>query len=111
MTEPAKHWQVDAVAQALQLQWLMCGLLAISACHLVSLSGDETLRESHRVQSNTFSRVFFIGLAETDDALGNIAADDLTLAAQMSCILRCVDWKTETLPSALPACPDRCLSG
>ncbi|KAB5517541.1 hypothetical protein GE09DRAFT_1066425 [Coniochaeta sp. 2T2.1] len=101
MAEPAKHWQVDAVAQALRLDWLMCGLLAISACHLVSLSEDEPIKISHHVQSETLSQSFFIGLAKKDEAPGTTAVEDVALAAQMSCIIRCFGW-TPNQPSSDP---------
>ncbi|KAB5523163.1 hypothetical protein GE09DRAFT_493093 [Coniochaeta sp. 2T2.1] len=92
MAEPGKRWQSDAAAQALRLDWLMCGLLSISACHLVSLSAEEPIKDSHQVHYETFSRSFFIGLANIDAAPGTTALEDVALAAQMSCIIRCLDW-------------------
>ena len=42
-----QYWQTHIVLQALQRPWLMCGLLAISAHHLVSLADDTTTKRIH----------------------------------------------------------------
>ncbi|KAL3417063.1 hypothetical protein PVAG01_11486 [Phlyctema vagabunda] len=53
----AQYWQTDVVLQALQTRWLMCGLMAISACHMAALANDTmTKRLHHERSANFFSR-------------------------------------------------------
>ena len=48
------YWQTDVVLQALRRRWLMCGLLAISACHLVALADDPAIERVNRERSVQF---------------------------------------------------------
>ncbi|KAH7139697.1 hypothetical protein B0J13DRAFT_596741 [Dactylonectria estremocensis] len=83
--DPAKHWQTNAVAQALDLHWLMCGLLAISASHLASLSNTATAKRAHQQRSSQFFGEFHTGwnLAKSDS--GTAAKT----GAQIVCVRRC----------------------
>ncbi|KAL2831400.1 hypothetical protein BDW59DRAFT_140138 [Aspergillus cavernicola] len=88
-----QNWQTDVVLHALQRQWLMCGLLAISACHLAVLVEDASIRQAHRERSAQFFSAFSAeweamkvskGMSEDKDAM--------RAGAQIACILRCVHW-------------------
>ena len=95
---PATHyWQTDAVLQALRRRWLMCGLLAISACHLAVLADDITIERVHRERSAQFLSEFSAGWEETTKRdLGVEAAgveeEGKKAGGQIRCILRCAHW-------------------
>lgn len=42
-----RHWQEAVISEALQYSWLMQGLLAISACHMVVLTTDPEAKARH----------------------------------------------------------------
>ncbi|KAH7120613.1 hypothetical protein EDB81DRAFT_814474 [Dactylonectria macrodidyma] len=90
LTLPSHHldWQTDAVAQALNLRWLMCGLLAISTSHLAVLSNTETDRRAHQQQSAQFFGEFYAGwdLAKSD------SGSAVKIGAQIVCVRRCCYW-------------------
>jgi hypothetical protein len=94
--ESAKHWQVDVVAQALQLRWLMCGVLAISSSHLAALSDDETAKRVHQDRSTQLLQEFSAGWGETSQDSDAVAIEDAKVAAQMICIQRCFSWTPES---------------
>ena len=94
--EPAKHWQMDVVAQALRLRWLMCGLLAISASHLSALSDDETTKRVHRKRSARFLQDFSAGWEEVKRGFGVAEVGEAKAGAQMICIQRCCHWTSES---------------
>ncbi|KAL4782800.1 hypothetical protein BJX76DRAFT_368896 [Aspergillus varians] len=56
--QSAAYWQEDIVRLALQHQWLMCGLLAISACHMAILADEDVTKQSHRKRAEEFSLGF-----------------------------------------------------
>ena len=91
------YWQTDVVLQALRRRWLMCGLLAISACHLAALADNATIELVHRERLGQFFSEFFDGWEETARCdLGMVAAEakEETKKAgkQMWCILDCAQW-------------------
>ncbi|RDW56769.1 hypothetical protein BP6252_13953 [Coleophoma cylindrospora] len=89
------YWQVHVVQQALQLQWLMCGLLAISAGHLAALADDTSIRQVHCGRFVQFLRTFSMGWEETErglDAVSTVAKEAKKAGGQIICILRCVYW-------------------
>lgn len=94
--EHVKHWQVDVVAQALRLRWLMGGLLAISASHLAVLSDDETIKRMHRKRSARFLQEFSAGWGESKCDSSVAEVDDAKAGAQMTCIQRCHQWTSES---------------
>jgi hypothetical protein len=53
-----RYWQADFVQLALQRQWLMYGLLAMSACHLAILADDPQAKALHRKRSVQFFSEF-----------------------------------------------------
>ncbi|KAK3360528.1 hypothetical protein B0T25DRAFT_535823 [Lasiosphaeria hispida] len=101
------HWQADVVAKALQLPWLMCGLLAISASHLAVLSDNETTKQAHSKQSARFQQEFLTpwSALKADPRVADI--DGAKEGAQMVCIQQCYQWTSES-PSAefLPFSPN-----
>ncbi|RDW58518.1 hypothetical protein BP5796_12448 [Coleophoma crateriformis] len=89
------YWQVNVVHQALQRQWLMCGLLAISAGHLAALADETTIKQVHCVRFAQFLRTFSIGLEETErglDAVSTVAKEAKKAGGQIMCVLRCAYW-------------------
>lgn len=86
---PARYWQTLVVFQALQKQWLMCGLLAISACHLASLADDETTAQAHFEKSKPFFSKFCAGWEGIPDHHSAAEEDTKKAASQIRRILRC----------------------
>ncbi|KAK0716289.1 hypothetical protein B0H67DRAFT_487987 [Lasiosphaeris hirsuta] len=86
------YWQADVVAKALELPWLMCGLLAVSASHLVALSDNEATKQTHEGRSARFRQEFLATWAalNTDPQVTDI--DGAKEAAQISCIQQCYQW-------------------
>lgn len=83
-----KHWQMDVVAHALRLSWLMSGLLAISTSHLAALSTDETTILQHGKQSAHYFRDFASGWEKMKQDAGVRVLEEAPIAAQMFCTLR-----------------------
>ena len=86
------YWQTDVVLLALRRRWLMCGLLAISACHLAVLADDTTIEEVHRERSAQFFSSFSSEWEEaTMRDLGVMVAgveeEEKKVGAQMRCLL------------------------
>jgi hypothetical protein len=96
--ETGKYWQVDVVAQALRLRWLMYGLLSISASHMAALSDDEMSKQLHRERSARFLEEFSIGWAEIKDGSGVAETEEARVGAQMICVQRCCHWTLELTP-------------
>ena len=98
---PAKHWQVDVVAHALEAHWLMCGLLAISASHLAALSDQDetTAKRAHLERAARFLQGFSAGWGEVKRGSQAAAAPSkeasMRTGAQMACIHRCCRWMSE----------------
>ncbi|KAI4192858.1 MAG: hypothetical protein LQ346_004124 [Caloplaca aetnensis] len=96
LQQSSKHyWQTDVVSRALRRRWLMCGLLAISAHHLVVLAHDTMTKQTHRERGLQFSSEFFTGIAAMtgcDIRLEMAGLEDETRKAgeQIKCFLRCV---------------------
>lgn len=58
---PKSYWQTYIVIQALEHQWLTCGLLAISAGHSAVLSVEAPIKETHRRRCAQFLAEFSAG--------------------------------------------------
>jgi hypothetical protein len=89
--EPRQYWQA-VVENSLQLHWLMCGLLAISANHLASLSDDEPTKQTHLERSMSFFKEFSVGWADFRSDLNQSDPEKATIGAQIICIQRCCHW-------------------
>ena len=50
-----QYWQAHAVSYALRQHWLMCGLLALSACHLAALTSDTMIERTQRTRGAILS--------------------------------------------------------
>jgi hypothetical protein len=86
------YWQRDIVTQALTRRWLMCGLLAIAACHLALLTEDTTL--AHRQRLEYLSSVFFKErdeIASPSMSLELLEPEEATKKAgdRIACVLSC----------------------
>jgi hypothetical protein len=97
-SDPAKHWQIDMVVQALPLRWLMHGLLAISASHLAMLSNDNTTKQVHLERSSRFLQTFRAGWAEVKHDAVEARAGMVKAGAKIFCILQCCYWTFHPLP-------------
>ena len=85
---PATHyWQTDMVLEALQRRWLMCGLLAVSAYHLVALEYDKTVVQIHRERAAQFLSEFSIAWEQM--VATGIDQETKKAGELMRCILRC----------------------
>lgn len=90
----AQYWQTDVILEALRRRWLMCGLLAISACHLSTLTAEVAVQQVHRERSIQFFVEFFSGWEETtkhdsDTVTAGIEEDIRKAGAQIRSILCC----------------------
>jgi hypothetical protein len=94
---PVKYWQTDVVSHALNLRWLMLGLLSISASHLAVLSEDWQVKHLHLERSVQFCQGFLAGWNEMKNAChGTDAADVMEMGARMTCIQRLCIWTSES---------------
>lgn len=89
-----RYWQTDVVHLALQRRWLMCGLLATAACHLVTLAVDTKTSQIHCDRSAQFFSKFSAGQDEASRCEPDVKlAEGANKAGRrMMCILRCVTW-------------------
>lgn len=88
----AHYWQIDVVPKALQQRWLMCGILAISACHTAMVVDDEMIRQVHHERAMQFSSEFFAvwdAMRQTDSDFGAAEIGDTvkSLGRRVMCIL------------------------
>ena len=95
--QSGKHyWQMHVVSQALQRHWLMCGLLAISAQHLATLTNDIMTKRIHIERGAQFTHEFTTSLEQmTAHDLGQGAAEieeAKKTGEQIRCLLRCASW-------------------
>ncbi|KAI4160161.1 MAG: hypothetical protein LQ342_005950 [Letrouitia transgressa] len=96
--QSAKHyWQTHVLLRALQQRWLMCGLLAISAYHLVALADDTTSKQIHRERGVHFYSEFSAGLGQTtgsvlDLEVANIVEETKQCCEQIRRLLYCAQW-------------------
>ena len=106
--EPAEYWQTNVVAQALQLRWLMYGLLTISASHLAALSNEETTKRLHQERSTRFFEEFSTGWGKIKHCRSVAEVKAAKMGAQMVCIHRCCQWMSESaeLGQGMFASPD-----
>lgn len=100
---PTHYWHTDVVLQALQLRWLMCGLLAISAYHLAVLADDTTMERAHRERAAQFFTDFSIGFEEMKkremDWMYDEDEEKVRKAGdQIASILQCANWAFGILP-------------
>ncbi|KAL4773569.1 hypothetical protein BDW60DRAFT_26978 [Aspergillus nidulans var. acristatus] len=91
----AQYWQEQAVPQALQQRWLMCGLLALAACHLAAFPNNAAADQQHRKRAAEFSLEFRMGWKE----LASTAGEGLReVATEIECLLRCAHWALAESP-------------
>jgi hypothetical protein len=98
--ESRNHWQCDAVARALQQPWLMCGLLALSASHMSTVSQEHVLKAVHGTRAQRFLQDFTVGWRVSRQGEQDTVAAEAELAVQIVCIHRCYLWMVE------PRAPD-----
>jgi hypothetical protein len=84
-------WNNDVLPLALRCDYLMSGLLAISAGHVASLSEASLSTEVHHTRSAQFAVQFFNAWEMMEKDLSESAG--ITKAAtQIACILKCHRW-------------------
>ena len=91
------YWQTHVVLRALRRRWLMCGLLAISAHHLVAFADDTMTKRIHHERGVQFSFEFSAGFGQTTGCdLGletaEIEEEAKKTGEQIRCLLRCAQW-------------------
>jgi hypothetical protein len=90
------YWQVEVVFHALRRRSLMCGLLAISACHLAFLANETAIKQVHCERSVELSSQFSADWEATttcdSDALAAGVKEEGKVARQVQGILRCAHW-------------------
>ncbi|KAL4819950.1 hypothetical protein BDW67DRAFT_125339 [Aspergillus spinulosporus] len=91
----AQYWQAQAVPQALQQRWLMCGLLALAACHLTATLVNAAADQQHRQRAAEFSLEFRTGWREIADTADEGLRE---VATQVECLLRCAHWSLAESP-------------
>ncbi|KAJ5594337.1 uncharacterized protein N7459_000545 [Penicillium hispanicum] len=94
----AKHyWKVVVVTPALKCQWLMRGLLALSAGHLATLATDRHERETHISRAEALFAEFACGVGNSRnldlDILSFLKSTQNTLAAaQVGAVFASARW-------------------
>lgn len=93
---PVKYWQTDVVSHALNLRWLMFGLLSISASHLAVLSEDADVKRIHLECSVQFCQGFSAAWNEMKNACHGTseAAAVIGMGARITCIQRLCIWRS-----------------
>ncbi|KAL9609952.1 MAG: hypothetical protein Q9167_005304 [Letrouitia subvulpina] len=92
-----QYWQTHVVLRALEQRWLMCGLLAISAHHLVSLAENTTTKQIHRDRGVQFFSEFSTGLGQITGCVLDLGAAKVEeeikqTGEQIRCLLYCAQW-------------------
>ena len=89
-----RYWQVDVVLQALQQRWLMCGLLAISARHLATLTDNISAKEAHLEREKQLSSEFTVSFGQSaesglDSEVVESEREARKIGEQIKCLLCC----------------------
>ncbi|KAL9109177.1 MAG: hypothetical protein Q9227_006102 [Pyrenula ochraceoflavens] len=106
-----QYWQTDVVLQALQHQWLMYGLLTISACHLAALANDSAAGRKHRERAAQFMSDFSIGHREAtksglDGVIATLEENPGTTSVRIMCVLRCAHFASTESPYGWELIPE-----
>jgi hypothetical protein len=97
-TQQEPHfWQTKIVHLALKHEGLMCGLLAISACHLSLSTIDPGTQKEYCDRSRQFTSDFATGLdsSDHDSTRGHEAVTILTAGKRLHCILQLASWSLD----------------
>lgn len=94
----SSHWQNSVVARALQLRWLMCGVLATAATHKRAQAPDRATQDVHADRALQFQAEFLRTWPTSQDGVVDSAA--LEAGAQLRCIQRLCHWPS---PSSITA--------
>jgi hypothetical protein len=90
---PLDYWQSNVVLQALRRRWLMCGLLALSACHLTTLVEETVSAHIHRERAVQFSQEFSAGLERSKqnelNAENQEVEEAIKAGRRIQCALSC----------------------
>ena len=89
-----QYWQMHVIFRALRRRWLTCGLLALSTCHLATLTDDPTTKRIHRERETHFAFEFSAGLGQMagcDLGLETAGIDEEIeeMGEQIRCLLCC----------------------
>jgi hypothetical protein len=91
-----QYWQKDIVSLALQRQWLMCGLLAISAYHSAAFEDEIKARNTHCERATKFFSEFSAGFEITKDETNIKATESFQKAKKaglkIRCFVNCAQW-------------------
>lgn len=95
---PVTYWQTDVVSHALNLRWLMFGVLSISASHLAVLSEVADVKRIHLERSIQFCQAFLAGWNEMKNACldETEASDVIRMGTRMISIQQLYIWRTDS---------------
>lgn len=94
---PSQYWEKEIIPLALQEQWIMCGLLAISAYHSAKFEDEITARKNHCQRATNFCSKFFVGfnriINDDTNKMATVALQKVNKAGiQIRSILDCTQW-------------------
>ncbi|KAJ6788708.1 hypothetical protein PWT90_02430 [Aphanocladium album] len=91
------YWQTGVVPRALQLRWLMCGILATAATHNRTQAQNPDVQNIHNDRAAQF-QAEFLGTWPTQQ--GVVDGPTIELGAQLRCIQRLcqITWPSPTSP-------------
>jgi hypothetical protein len=99
--ETEEYWRVNVVEHALRSNWLMCGILAISACHVAVFSEDKTSRQKHQKKWKRYLLEFLAGWENAKNDGNANECEQVEIGARLACIHRCGDWIFDEVPPLL----------
>jgi hypothetical protein len=100
--EEPRFWEMTVVEQALKHEWLMCGLLAISACHLAMSATDRDDSLQHSEQLPRFLSSFSANSNRVENSMSTSTSVPKHLVLSktydcIDCILRCAQWSLASI--------------
>ncbi|KAF2201413.1 hypothetical protein GQ43DRAFT_415904 [Delitschia confertaspora ATCC 74209] len=91
------YWHTNIIPQALRSQWLMCGLLSITASHMSLLAEGLSIALVHRSRSTQFFSGFSAGWGKNMSAEIEEVEEEVKFSARrIRCIIKCTQWATST---------------
>ncbi|KAJ5433176.1 uncharacterized protein N7458_012332 [Penicillium daleae] len=93
---PPQYWEKEVIPLALQRQWLMCGLLAISAYYSATLEDRATARTLHCKRATKFYSDFCVGFKPTNDEMNRMTTETYwkvkRAGIHIKSVVTCAQW-------------------
>ncbi|KAJ5128725.1 hypothetical protein N7526_006891 [Penicillium atrosanguineum] len=96
----SQYWETNVISLALQRQWMMCGLLAISAYHSATLATETTTQRMHTEQAAKFGSLFLVqfeGMTNDNLRMATNYKEEAKASVQIRSILTCAQWASSGL--------------